>query len=161
MSTEQQDIPAQCWPTAEEMQRARAIAAATVETLAALRQAREAGEGPEPGSREELDAVDAMIERQEAAERTNRPPPKSDSAQRPPFPQPVKINDKKFYRRSGLDYFKRCLEARALGRPFPPKPPIPDGDPLVSQKKVAAEFDTTTRTIDRWAKAAATAEAAE
>jgi hypothetical protein len=159
MSTERRDIPPECWATAKEVQRARQIAAAAVETIEALRQAREAtGEVQEPGSRGEVDAVDAMIERQEAAERERpKPPPKSTLAQGPPFPQPLKIVEKKYYRRAELDYFKRCLEARALSRPFPPKPPIPDGDPLVSHRKVAAEFDTTTRTIDRWVKASAEA----
>ena len=76
--------------------------------------------------------------------------------ERPQFSHPLRFNGKKYYRRSDLDHFKRELEAFALGKPLPAKPPIPDGDLLVSHKKVAAEFDVTTRTLDRWTAASRT-----
>jgi hypothetical protein len=89
-----------------------------------------------------------------------KPPPSAPNgapARRPPFPRPLRINGLKLYRRSALDHFKTCLEAHGLGQPLPPKPPIPDGDPLVSHRKVAAEFSTTTRSIDRWVAASSEA----
>ncbi len=40
-------------------------------------------------------------------------------AERPQFPQPVRFNGKRYYRRSDLDHFKLAVEAFALGRPAP------------------------------------------
>ncbi len=87
-----------------------------------------------------------------------KPPPnparKRDPDRLPPFPLPLKIGERKMYRRSEIDHFKNCLQAAALGRAYPPKPEPPAGDPLVSHRRVAEEFDTTTRTIDRWVEEA-------
>jgi len=70
--------------------------------------------------------------------------------ERPRFPRPLRYNGRKFYRRSELDHFKTELEAAALGRPLPPKPPPPTGDPLVPHKAIALEFGVTPRSVDRW-----------
>jgi predicted DNA-binding transcriptional regulator AlpA len=78
--------PAQYWPTPQEMARARQVAAAAVEVVAALREARKAGKGPE-GHAEDLRFIDALIEKQEAAERAKwhepLPAPHDDPHMRP------------------------------------------------------------------------------
>jgi hypothetical protein len=83
-----------------------------------------------------------------------KPPPnpsrKLDLASLPPFPLPVKRGSgRKFYWRSAVEHYKRCLQAAALGAPFPEKPEPPVGDMLVSHARVAEEFATSTRQIDR------------
>ena len=103
---------------------------------------------------------------QAAADKARRGPPAPSSKaerrppkQRPQFPQPLRFNLKKYYRRSDLDYFKLALAAFALGRPDPVKPLPPPGDPLVPQRQVAEEFGVTSRSLDRWVEEAASSEA--
>lgn len=77
-------------------------------------------------------------------------PTRPDPATRPKFPQPIKINDRKFYRRSELDWFKLSVQAQALGRPPPPKLTPPAADPFVTHKVAALEFGVSERSLDRW-----------
>jgi len=128
-------------PTSVEELASR-TAAVAVAVVDALRRARKQAEAEGAADDEPLEA--------RCGRQRNPLPAKSDPLKRPKFALPVKINDRKFYRRSEIDFFKDCLEAVALGRPLPPKPPPPPGDPLVPHRKVALEFSTTERTTDRW-----------
>jgi hypothetical protein len=68
---------------------------------------------------------------------------------RPLFPMPIRLRNRKYWRRSALDSFKQRLEDFALGVQMP-VPPRGETDPLVPTKAVAIEFGVTLRTLDRW-----------
>lgn len=68
----------------------------------------------------------------------------------PRFPLPIKLNQRKYFRRSALDMFKAQLETFALGVRMAPLPPLSAPDSIIPAKLVAREFGVTLRTLDRW-----------
>jgi hypothetical protein len=72
----------------------------------------------------------------------------------PIFPPVAWINDRGYVFRSHLNRYKAELVGEALGAEvlsaaLGPMPPVPDGDPLLPLKQVAAELGIHRRTVGR------------